>query len=264
MSAYLYIWNPNNWNWTDQPEAVIRINSGEPYDVRWSCGNTTRIEIGDIFFLMRLGVEPKGIIGCGYVASTRYEHAHWDEGRALAGDKAWRTDLLFRVLAETPLISFDELKSEFPSHRWTPQSSGTTIPDPIAEALWKRIQSDPSTSFTPSTADEVRLYAEGRPRLTTIKTYDRDSAARQRCLQAHGYGCSVCDFDFEKTYGKLGAQFIEVHHLKQLADAGPDHVINPETDLAPVCANCHRMLHKSRPPFSIEQLQAILRTAPDE
>lgn len=69
MSAYLYTWNPNKWDWKDFQYAVYCMNNDEPYDRRWSCGNTKRIVIGDLFFLMRLGVEPKGIIGCGYVLS---------------------------------------------------------------------------------------------------------------------------------------------------------------------------------------------------
>lgn len=264
MSAYLYTWNPNNWDWADLSDAIYRVNNGNPYDIRWSCGNNTLIEVGDLFFLMRVGVVPKGIIGCGYIETQRYEHPHWNVERAQRGDKAWRTDLSFRALSETPLFSLEYLKSKFPTHRWTPQSSGTSIPDSIAAKLLKIVQANPSTSFAPSTPEDLRIYAEGRPKTTTVKTYDRDPEARQCCLGLKGYVCTVCGFDFEKSYGAIGKGFIEVHHLKQLADAGADHVINPATDLAPVCANCHRMLHKNRPPYSIEELQAFRRTATNQ
>ena len=60
MSAYLYTWNPKRWKWADQPEAICRIGDGEQYDIYWSCGNTKKIVVGDIFFLIKLGVEPKG------------------------------------------------------------------------------------------------------------------------------------------------------------------------------------------------------------
>jgi hypothetical protein len=50
MSAYLYTWNPNLWPWRDQQDAIDRIKNGEHYDMRWSCGRTKRIEIGDMFF----------------------------------------------------------------------------------------------------------------------------------------------------------------------------------------------------------------------
>jgi 5-methylcytosine-specific restriction protein A len=46
--------------------------------------------------------------------------------------------------------------------------------------------------------------------------------------------------------------------LKQLADIGEEYQIKPIEDLRPVCANCHRMLHKERPPLGIEELKAKL------
>jgi len=66
MSTYLYTWNPKRWNWADQPEAICRIGDGEQYDMYWSCGNTKKITVGDTFFLIKLGVEPKkGKAGSG-------------------------------------------------------------------------------------------------------------------------------------------------------------------------------------------------------
>jgi hypothetical protein len=41
-----------------------------------------------------LGVEPKGIIGCGYVTSDPYPLPHWDEEKAKNDKEALRTDLL--------------------------------------------------------------------------------------------------------------------------------------------------------------------------
>jgi 5-methylcytosine-specific restriction protein A len=42
--------------------------------------------------------------------------------------------------------------------------------------------------------------------------------------------------------------------LKPVADIGEEYLIDPIKDLRPVCANCHRMLHKQRPPLSVEEL----------
>ena len=33
--------------------------------------------------------------------------------------------------------------------------------------------------------------------------------------------------------------------------------MDPEKDFAVLCANCHRMVHKTSPPKSIEELRAI-------
>ncbi|MEV1077136.1 HNH endonuclease [Streptomyces sp. NPDC050211] len=57
--------------------------------------------------------------------------------------------------------------------------------------------------------------------------------------------CEVCDFDFARTYGDLGEGYIEVHHVTPLCISGARET--KLDDLACLCANCHRMCHKSRP-----------------
>ena len=254
MSAYLYTWNPKRWKWADQPEAICRIGDGEQYDIYWSCGNTKKIAVGDTFFLIKLGVEPKGIIGCGYISSSPYPLPHWDEEKARQGLSALRTDLLFKVLSEKPMISIEQLQERYPAYNWSPQASGLSVPEPIASELFSEIQQSPAFGFQVPSTNEVRLYAEGKPKTVTSKTYDRSPHARQACIEHYGYTCCVCGFNFEKVYGPLGENYIEVHHLKPVADIGKEYLIDPINDLRPVCANCHRMLHKQRPPLSVEEL----------
>ncbi|MCX5870944.1 MAG: HNH endonuclease [Deltaproteobacteria bacterium] len=255
MSAYLYTWNPNKWDWNDQQDAIYRVNNGDQYDIYWSCGVTKRIEIGDLFFLMRLGVEPKGIIGCGYVSSQPYSLPHWDEQKAAEGKSALRTDLLFKALSENPIVSLTYLEEKYPKRKWTPQAGGLSIPDEIAKELFSVIQDNRNYSFTPIDKKKMQLFAEGKVKSVTYKTYDRSPVARQACIEHYGYNCSVCGYSFEEAFGVIGAHYIEVHHLNQIAHVGEEYLINPKTDLRPVCANCHRMLHKTRPPLSIEELK---------
>ncbi|MEQ1637815.1 MAG: HNH endonuclease [Methylococcales bacterium] len=254
MSAFLYIWNPNKWNWSDLQDAIYRVNNNEQYDSGWSCGNTKRIKIGDIFFLMRLGLEPKGIIGCGYVLSNPEIGDPWDDQKK----SAIYTDILFKALSEEPIFSLSYLQNNHPTFSWTPQSSGISIPNQIAEELFLLIQNNLKFSFQPLEEQSIKEYAEGRPKIVTNKTYDRSSAARQDCIEYYGYSCRVCGFNFEEKYGAFGMQYIEVHHLKQMSDINNEYSINPIRDLRPVCANCHRMLHKTRPPLSIEELKKHL------
>jgi 5-methylcytosine-specific restriction protein A len=255
MSAFLYTWNPNKWYWSDLHEAIYRVNNDEIYDMYWSCGNTKRISIGDIFFLMRLGVEPKGIIGCGYISSEPYDLKHWDEAKAAEGKTTLRTDLLFKFLSEEPIVTLDYLKDRFPSYKWTPQAGGISIPSDVTGDLFSLIQTGSSSSFTTRSKNEVQLYAEGKTRIVTYKTYDRSPAARQACLEHYKYDCYVCGFNFSEAYGELGKQYIEVHHLKEISGIAEEYEIDPIKDLRPVCANCHRMLHKRRPVLSIEELK---------
>lgn len=58
--------------------------------------------------------------------------------------------------------------------------------------------------------------------------------------------CSVCGFSFSKVYGvELGENFIEAHHTKPLSEI-TEEVKTKVEDLALVCSNCHRMLHRKK------------------
>lgn len=256
--AYLYTWNPNNWTWDDLQEGIYRVNNGIEYDRMWSCGNTKRIKIGELCFLMKLGVEPKGIIGCGYISSLPYPFPHWDNVKAQEGQSALRTDVLFKALSEKPIISLADLENKYPDYRWTPQASGVSIPGEIANELFEFIQGSKKFSFPKADANEIERFTEGKPKFITIKNYDRSSGARLECIKYYGYDCSVCGFNFKNTYGDIGNECIEVHHLKPVSDFDDEHEIDPISDLRPVCANCHRMLHKTKPPLSIKELRAII------
>jgi predicted HNH restriction endonuclease len=109
-------------------------------------------------------------------------------------------------------------------------------------------------------AEEVinpEKYQEGTTKLIPVNVYERNPKARKKCLEHYGYNCSVCDFDFGETFGKLGDGFIHVHHLKPLSEIGQEYTLDPIKDLRPVCPNCHSMLHRQTPILSIEELITI-------
>ena len=70
--------------------------------------------------------------------------------------------------------------------------------------------------------------------------------------------CEVCGFDFYKTYGPLGQGFMECHHKIPLADIEGETMTKLE-DLALVCANCHRMLHREIDTLSIDELKKKIK-----
>jgi 5-methylcytosine-specific restriction protein A len=163
------------------------------------------------------------------------------------------------VLSEEPILPLAYLQEKYPEYTWTPQAGGLSVPENIAEELFASIQNSSSFSFAPVTRHAIEVYAEGKPKNVTYKTYDRNPAARQACIEYYGYKCTVCSFSFGETYGAIGSTYIEVHHLRQVADIGEEYLVDPIQDLRPVCANCHRMLHKTRPPLSIEELRTYTR-----
>lgn len=101
-------------------------------------------------------------------------------------------------------------------------------------------------------------YREGAVQQVLVNAYERDRAARQACIAHYGPACVVCGLRFEERYGALGAGFIHVHHVVPLSDLGPDYALNPIEDLRPVCPNCHAMLHRRRPPLSIDELRGTI------
>jgi len=94
-----------------------------------------------------------------------------------------------------------------------------------------------------------------------VNRYERDARARSECLRKQGKCCKVCNLRFEDRYGQIGEGFIHVHHVKPLAGLRMEYKLSPRTDLVPVCPNCHAMLHKREPPFSIYELKERLEQA---
>lgn len=101
---------------------------------------------------------------------------------------------------------------------------------------------------------------EGTQKQYYVTKYERDPANRKEAMRIHGFSCQVCGFNFEEVYGTLGKEFIEVHHSKPLYSLEEETVINPETDLVCLCANCHRMLHRKRNEIlSVEELKQLYK-----
>jgi len=70
--------------------------------------------------------------------------------------------------------------------------------------------------------------------------------------------CDVCKFSFIERYGDLGEDFIEGHHIIPLASLEEGQRTKPE-DIALVCSNCHRMIHRNGNCRSIESMQKLLQ-----
>ena len=100
---------------------------------------------------------------------------------------------------------------------------------------------------------------EGKPKQYYVIKYERNPLNRKAALKLHGYKCAVCGFDFEKVYGELGKNFIEVHHTKPLYSLEEEVVVDPKKDLVCVCSNCHRMLHRKKGEIlTVEELKKIV------
>lgn len=120
----------------------------------------------------------------------------------------------------------------------------------IAEALRDSIK-DGVTTPPPGDAvepgSETSSAREGSVESYVAKRRERDPKLRDAKIKSATAGgeplaCEVCSFDFEMKYGRRGRGYIEVHHKNPLHVTGA--VVTELEDLALLCANCHRMVHR--------------------
>jgi 5-methylcytosine-specific restriction protein A len=146
----------------------------------------------------------------------------------------------------------------------------------LEKVIWDEFSGDPvrlrkivatirsaTVSDVPLPEDTEAFEArEGRvlTRLHTYRERDRTIVKRKKAafIKAHGrLFCEACAFDFSAAYGTRGNGFIECHHTKPISELKPEESTHL-ADLALLCANCHRMIHATRPWWTMEELRAAL------
>jgi predicted HNH restriction endonuclease len=105
-------------------------------------------------------------------------------------------------------------------------------------------------------------FLEGGQTLRTHLVRERNpklvKMAKDIRLQSSGeLRCDVCGMLFEEQYGEIGKNYIEAHHLLPVSELSTSKRTQVK-DLALLCSNCHRMIHKGNP-FSIEELKSKLK-----
>ncbi len=111
------------------------------------------------------------------------------------------------------------------------------------------------------TTDERRTAGlfEGALKTVRVNAYERNQAARARCIEHYGIACSVCDVVLESVYGPAAAGLIHVHHIRPISQCGGEgYQVDPIKDLRPVCPNCHTVIHRRAKLFGIEELRSMM------
>ena len=130
----------------------------------------------------------------------------------------------------------------------------------LEDALINRIPFDEDPALPEEIPDTTTLH-EGARRQVSVNAYERSPEARRQCIAHYSTNCSVCGFSFADVYGETGAGTIQVHHLKPLSEVSERYRVDPIRDLRPVCPNCHVVIHKRTPPYSIEEVKALIHQA---
>jgi hypothetical protein len=126
------------------------------------------------------------------------------------------------------------------------------------------LNTDNSDFSTKSLSTEMRVE-EGKQILQVHRTRERSPILTKKFKQFRklidpDLKCEVCGFSFRKTYGKLGAGYAEAHHIRPISSRQESEETTFD-DLCIVCANCHRMLHKTilGKHLSVEELKKIIK-----
>lgn len=130
----------------------------------------------------------------------------------------------------------------------------------IRELLREGIDGEFNNGANDPDVDEMSAR-EGGIVLRAHLRRERDPKLRRRKL-AHAkrrgvpIACEVCGFDFERIYGDRGRDYIECHHRTPLHVTGETET--RLSDLALICSNCHRMVHRTNPWLTVEALKELV------
>ncbi|MEJ0032434.1 MAG: hypothetical protein WDO15_19710 [Bacteroidota bacterium] len=98
---------------------------------------------------MRVGVDPKGIMGSGYITSLPFLAPHWKNEDKMV----YRVNIEFDVLFDTEheeILTLDKLKFKTKVKQvWTPQSSGILIKREVVgelERAWEEFVNDTTSA----------------------------------------------------------------------------------------------------------------------
>lgn len=203
----------------------------------------------------------------GLPTSPDHEGRYWYRLRYLSG--VLRNPVARLTLFTNPLLRKSILLKNGPSF------SVVRLTDDEGEELYRLVaQQNPETksiwpevlrNATATTSMPIDLDLEGREGSRVFRTHlqiERDprlvGAKKKAVLAETGrLECEVCGFDFFARYGMSGKGFCEVHHLQPLAQKGRRKTTLD--DLAVVCSNCHRIMHRGRRLLSPQELRRYIK-----
>ena len=132
--------------------------------------------------------------------------------------------------------------------------TATLLVIPIMSAVTELVSESEKEEEIP---EDENLY-EGALLHSVVRKRERNRKLKRLALEIHGKQCAVCGLKPEDLYSDAG-DIIEVHHLQPLGTLDSPKAYNPETDLIPLCPNCHRAAHERKPlPFTPEELRSLI------
>ncbi len=255
MDTYLFVTTPKYWD---------RLGK-QAKRVSWSCSKATKK--GDRILMY---VATRGIVAQWFATSDAKEHKRWNFMCDMKHNRTFRKAL-----------ELSQIKKIFTKSQWgaAHQNFRGYQSIRVFEKVFARLAPHLKGAKSPGTAaavrprsdlrgrlypDELELntkYVEGTSKQVLVNAYERNAKVRKDCVRFHGARCKVCKLVLQEMYGAVGKDFIHVHHLKPVAGTRGKYVLDPKTDLVPVCPNCHAMLHRPAKMLTPQQLRDKLKRA---
>jgi 5-methylcytosine-specific restriction protein A len=238
MSAIILGWDPARWNRWNYAAVVEQVAVTGVHLEPW--GVDRSVATGTDVWLLLLGTQGPGLIGHGVVLSENAELTVQVAFDALLplGDHVPAA-----VLTEAmPDAVWGSIAGDSAVWDADPHDALTLEPRDAAalRALWANhgpAQAADPTQPVPGTYPEAAVVR------VTANRYEHNDVARRACIAHRGMNCAACGFSFELAYGELGKDFIQIHHVVPASQLVNGYVLDPLTDLVPLCANCHAMAH---------------------
>lgn len=257
MTAIMLGWDPDHregWQFA-YASAADTIRHDSVVSIRWPVSFPFVAAGADVWILLQ-GAHERGLLGHGTVAPSSLGTADRsaDDGGSLTVD----LDLL---LPRGEHITESVLLDRVPGVGWDADPPSGTSLAPWDELLLRTVWAErvPASVFDPVTPIPGTLPTSALTRIA-VNRHERDADAVRQCIAHHGTSCAVCRFNFEESYGELGRGFIQVHHIVPGLRVDADYVLDPLTDLVPLCPNCHAMAHRRTPePYSPAELRRLIR-----
>jgi hypothetical protein len=132
MKAYLFGWNPIKFKWDDLDNDIKKLKATGHLEDNWSAASHKTIQPGDRAYIVRVGLEPKGIFASGFISSAPFLALR--KGRTY-----YRVTIMLDVLLnpdKQPILTLDILKTgNLAAQTWTPQASGISIRPQLVDEL---------------------------------------------------------------------------------------------------------------------------------
>ena len=111
--------------------------------------------------------------------------------------------------------------------------------------------------------DEIEI-SEGQRVTRTSEYLVRSGQLRTAAIEHYSEGdsirCTACSFEFALAYPDIGVGYIQIHHLVPISYLKGQTLSLSDAleNVRPLCANCHAIVHKRRPPLSMAELLDVV------